>query len=465
MCYSCSKLITPDEACLKLFQWEYVDPTQLVRFTEYGRRILDLEIVVTDNFVHVPMWRWLEDRDHALLPRLRSLKISYRDASLLGKERSLFVLPTLLRSPFLHSVIIDMPFGGVKDKEGLGPVLHVITDSEISIKSLSLSGALFQDHIPYFAAMQKIQSVSLQLSDTSAALDVLTALTSVPHLKELSLDVSAFVTLPMTELKFPCLKELTLRGILQVVIKILAYTTIECLEGITIHTTRDEGPVPLFRLESQPPAMFQLGLSRFHTIRKVHVDWGGGIWVFARGMRNATSFVKPLLRLLHVEELVLTSLEPFIGFSDKDIVDLATAWGPQLTILRLEYKAQPTGSRPSFLCIDHLAKTCPRLTELSLTLKEGSLTYQTPDHVSDHALASLHLQHTDIMHHARVARYIDGLFPRLVRFDSAAPVDGQLVATVIFDACRPVRKDQEKRERNKRNDFGLFKPLHEIDRY
>lgn len=421
--------------------------------------------MVAADFVEIPMWRWLEDRDHALLPCLRSLKVLYRDASLVGKERSLFVLPTLLRSPSLHSVAIDMPFGGNADKEGLGPVCHLIADSESSTKSISLSGALFQKYTPYLATMPKIHSVSLKLSDTSAILDALAALTSIYHLQELSLDVSAFDTLPIKDLKFPCLKELTLRGTLQVIITILARTTIEFLEGITIHTTTGVGDVLPFRLDSQPPAMFQLVLSRFCAVRKVRVDWGGVIWDHDRAIRDATSFVKPLMRLLHVEELVLTSLEFFIGFSDKDIIDLANACGSQLKTLRLEHKAPPTGSRPSFLCLDHLAKACPRLTELSLTLAEESLIYQTPDHASDHALATLHLQHTDIMHHARVARYIDGLFPHLVRFDSAAPVDGQLVATVIFDTCRPVRKDQEQRVRRRQNDFGPLKQAHEISRY
>jgi hypothetical protein len=359
------------------------------------------------------------------------------------------MLSALLTSRSVDSINIDMPIISSNDVNGLGPALAIVTDYNLDIETLSLNGTLPPDYTNHISTMQTLRSVTLKLSGISATFHVLASLTSLPRLVSLTLDITTTSQTPAQLYKFQSLTEFTLCGTLQVVRTVIGAMTIPHLEFINLSIIPENSDAAgnTSSGNSQETTMFQLSLWRFFSLKKVHIHWR--LWntsPFRKlGKKNVTGFTKSLLRLPLIEELVLTSLQPYISFSDRDIAEISAAW-PELRLLRLDHQVAPYVPQPPLTSLTDLVANCTRLTELSLTLQDELLPNQKLNTISTHGLVKLDLQHTNIRHHARVVRLVDGLFPNLVDFNHSGQTDRDLVRSMIFELCHPVRHDQVRRE-------------------
>lgn len=127
------------------------------QFPDYARRIFELTYTIKGEFndIHPSTWVRLAHLDGGLLPRLTSLTILYDESSFgVGAERSILMLPTLMKSRFITSLTIDMPVVGSGYTHEIGPVLSIIADYYQTIKFLSLTGALSSIFISQIGNMQ-----------------------------------------------------------------------------------------------------------------------------------------------------------------------------------------------------------------------------------------------------------------------------------------------------------------------
>lgn len=414
------------------------------RFSDYARRIVELNYTVKGEFIdiHPSTWIRLSQLEGGLLPRLKSLTISYEKALFsVGKERSLLMIPALLKSRFISSVTVDMPVVGFGDAHGMGPALSIIADYYRTIKVLSLTGTLSSPYVNYIMNMQMLQTVTLKLGDGTNTSEILDALSSLRDLVDITLDINAAIDRSYI---FFHLKKLTVFGTLALVSTSLSNILAPELESISVNLWVDNTD----RLHTMETDLSPLGFGRYSALKKIFVDWPTRNAQLSPDLEKGIlvrNFMKPIMTLYHIEELVLTSLEPVISFSNINILQIATSW-PQLKVLRLEHRNSPSSPQPSLASLNSLVRNCPDLMELSLSFEEGNLQHQIKDTVSCHGLSKLDLQHTNIQSHVPVARYLDGLFPYLAQLDLVGQKDRDLLRALIFDLCHPIRKDQEQRE-------------------
>lgn len=415
------------------------------RFHSYAKRIRHVDYDVTTDFSDVDPSTWLRlsHLKGALLPNLSSFKLSYTNPSTIGKERSLLLLPALVRQASITSFTFNTKsVVGYNARHEMGPIWTLLSDYKHEIETLVASGTFINRYTNIIATMQTLRSISLELALDSVLPDTLTALASLPRLSALSLVFSGVTPDParMSLHSFHYLVNIRLRGKITFISRTLASMKANRLEHIDAQVVSGAGD------GTQESVFPSLQLSRFPTIRRVFVDLIGCNPPLRRGERdNKVGFVAPMLGNLHVEELVVTSLDPSMCFSDYEIADLATAW-PLLKILRLEHTSSPA-TQPTFASLDHLARRCSHLTELSITVQEGEFQHNSNVRRKFMSiLQELNLQHTRIKRHARAARYIDELFPFLENFVMSEQQACETMRDTIFEACQLVRKTERMRK-------------------
>lgn len=390
--------------------------------------------------VHPLSWLRLSTLEGGLLPRLRSFRLSYNCATASGMEKSLLLLPTILQFPHLTSVAVDMPKATSSESHGLGPVLAILSDLNFGITDLSLSGPYFYGYTDRLLNIKTLKSVTLKLSSGGPTTDIFTSLSCLPSLTELLLDFTNSHSVVFSGFvgahSFLNLVKLTLKGSSLLECTLPSITALK-LKYITIRCTPDW-------VFSRTPTRAQLLLSAYPELRNVIIDWGGHPQSRA-GKSSVTNFTWNARRLAHMETFILTSLDPNICVTGAEIIAMAEAW-PQLKVLRIEHTAKPA-HEPTLASLEYLANGCPHLTEISITVKEMFPQKKSTEPVSCHRLQRLDLQHTVIANHAHIARYLDGWFPYLLHFALLSESDCTLVRAIIFNACQPVRSDQQKRDR------------------
>lgn len=378
------------------------------------------------------------------------------------RDKSLLLLPALARPSSITSFTFQMPSAtSYNTRFEVGPFLSILSDYKLDIETLVASGTFITRYTKILAIMQSLRSVCLQLSLDSAIPDVLTALSSLPRLTTLNLEFlgSAPSPVEMGSHSFHDLLKIVLKGGISFISRTLASITGPCMEHVDVQVMLVNVPGTADIPPAQESVLPYLQLSRFPTLKQIILDLGGcASPSYSGGRENRLNFVAPIIGNHRVEGLVVTSLDPAMCFSDYEVAELATAW-PLLKTLRLEHMAPPA-AQPSFASLDHLAKRCPSLTELSMTLWEGEFQSHGHDFLLEpvHKLRELNLQHTTIQRYARAGGYIDELFPFLNQFHMLEQAACTYMRDVIFEACQIVRKSDRRRrgEGYVRNGDGKF---------
>ncbi|KAF9456988.1 hypothetical protein BDZ94DRAFT_1326583 [Collybia nuda] len=400
------------------------------RFHSYAKHIRNINYDVSGDFnqVDTSTWMRLARLDSALLPNLKSFKLSYLNPSTLGRERSLLLLPALIRrGPVVSFSFKTTSVVSYRARYEVGPILTLLSDYNLGIEVLEAAGTFTARYSQVLRTVQTLQSVSLELSLDSPLPDILTTLSSLPNLRKLGL-VFFGITPDPDHLKsylFPKLVGIVLRGRITFISRTLASVNVIGLECVDVQVMPGAGD------GVQDSVSSSLQLSRFPALRKISVDLVGCDPSHRYEDRdNKLSFVAPMLGNQRVEELVITSLESTMCLSDYEVIQLATAW-PLLRILRLEHTSPPV-MQPSFASLATLAARCPRMTQLSISLREDHLRDVTRKWKLRPIMGALNLQHTKITQYVRAARYISGLFPLLHNFDMSEQRAGETMHNIMF---------------------------------
>ncbi|KAF9456989.1 hypothetical protein BDZ94DRAFT_1274293 [Collybia nuda] len=434
---------------------EYVELSS--RFHSYAKRIRSLDYDMTTNFANVDVSTWirLAQLEGALLPNLKSLKISctivHGATSAVERDKALLLLPVVARPSPINSFTFQMlSVTSHNTRYEVGPFLSILSDYKLSIETLVLSGTFTPQYTKTIAMMKSLRSVSLQLALDSTLPAVLAALASLPRLHTVELDFTGLTPSPaeIGTHSFQSLLKVALSGSISFISRTLSSIIcpgMECVHARLIimnaHGATDVPP-------AQESVLPYLQLSRFPTLKYIVLDLSGCASPSSDGQReNRLNLVASILGNRGVEEFTVTSLGPHMCLSDHEINEIATAW-PSLRVLKFEHTWAPF-EQPSFTSLDHLAKRCPQLTEVSMTLREGDIQdlnhSDTPS--PGKGVWKLSLQHTMVKRYAVVGRYIDELFPFLNKFTMNETQGCGYLQDVIFQACQVVRKSEQRRKK------------------
>ncbi|KAF9459087.1 hypothetical protein BDZ94DRAFT_1325066 [Collybia nuda] len=413
-----------------------------LRVRQYAERILDLTYTIRGdsdfNLPHSSAWIRLSTLAGGLLPRLRSFKILYGPSTVNGIEKSLLLLPAILQCRTLKSISIDLPADLPKYGHALGSTLAIISDFNLDIMDLSLTGSSIDGYTDRLSSIKSLKSVTLKLLSGGLSTDILSSLSCLPNLSEITLDFPDTLTMAFIigSHLFRSLTKLTLRGS-PTLESSLSYIVAPQLQQLNLFCKSSQF--------SHSITKSRVNLGIYPDLQAMTVSWGTVSWGVNLSNRPIiTNLSLNIPRLTDIRNFTLMSLDPNLCVTEEEIAATAAAW-PHLTVLRIEHIVKPAHG-PGLTSLGYFAKLCPQLSELSITLKEDFPLVNGGDPVSFHRLQRLDLQHTVVADHAHMARYIDGLFPNLLHFSLLSKEDCSLVSAIIFKACQPVRKDQKKRD-------------------
>ncbi len=144
----------------------------------------------------------------------------------------------------------------------------------------------------------------------------------------------------------------------------------------------------------------------------------------------------PKLRSIHsVGELVLV-------VDDENIkTSLAPSW-PHIKSISIP---QLSGDTPSYVVLSVLAKYCPMLVSLAMPIGFPDDGVLSAAEVLSNRLQILKSANTTAKKPALIARFLDRIFPFLVRVEGGSVWNE--VDAILRDVCQPIRWDQHQRER------------------
>jgi hypothetical protein len=297
--------------------------------------------------------------------------------------------------------------------------------------------------------------VTLWLSSESWTYDVIHTLSSL-QLVDAHFDFDLSDSIPKLALAhtaFSTLISLSLVGKMPWICYILESISGIRIESITInhYSCTYNHPTALDH------ARLYQSLSRFPSLRsftQLIEKWERGTF---QPYVDSASIVQPFLAFAHLEHLQVSILQQWFQIADADISALAAAC-PSLKVLRLITIPSPfmpiQPLQPTPFALGTLAKKCPHLTDLSITLV--SMDIQTlmslPVPKEPSPLQNIDLQNTVIQNPQSVARFLDSLFP-VLKSVTAWGSNIKQISDIIFGLCRPVREIQRIR------DFEAMKAL------
>jgi hypothetical protein len=412
------------------------DSREFANFRSYACRIIHLKYENLSDLAQIDTSTYLRllQSKISLLPNLTSLKISHHGAH---NDQALLLLPSLLRSQFLESITHHMSHNFSWE---LGQVLSMMLGFKMNIKTIQLSGVLPAAFGSSFAGLHNLTSVSLALSYESWTPVLFNSLLTL-DLVELSLEmvdaeVSFLEQFPMGKAS-PTIKKLSLIGTISAMYRVLkVIAPQDVLDSLSL--TRFAG-----RSREPEPNMDHIheAVGFFPSVRALSIDYANSVG--GNSQRSHTALGNGRLRSLsYLQFLILKSLPSSFSFSDDDIFSITSTW-PFLKILRLEHSSSPSTPWPTFDSLYHLVVKNPQLISLSITVKLSDYAHNT--RVSSHNLRALDLLHTAIDRPLIAGRYLDRLFPNLDTLAIRNTSLSEQIRGIIFDVCKPVRKDQQER--------------------
>jgi hypothetical protein len=415
-------------------------------FDSYASRVIHLSFDTSDlHEFDRPTCINLSTLEGGLLPSLKTFEMrSGSRTSAFDQHSSILLLPSLVRSKVLYSVTrVDGHEG-----YGLGPTLSVLVNSvDVGVlRELSVHGKLPREYASLFPSMHHLQSITVVLSTEGWEFELLETLSKLQRLQSLDI-LFPSQSAPLQTVRgipFSSLLNLSLTATLELMLQILNSLEGDQLESLTLH--------PRGVLPGSPAEFRRLyeSIGKFTSLRDVAQTFLRMDHANPFEPRGGEELFLPMLRLTRLESLRLLHIPPWLQFSDDDILTLAPAW-PSLKKLIL-YRHVSVAVKPTLASLVYLASACPELIQLLTTAELHTAELQPPfpsGVVSFHGLQELTLLHvTSIDEPVRFARFIDGLFPNLLKLHMPAMSDKTIrdqICDTIFKACQPVRKDERVR--------------------
>lgn len=413
-------------------------------FNTYARRV---KHYIADSFhaVEPSTCAQLSQLDEGLLPSLVSIVITFRG----DPSPHLGLMPYYLRSNMISSFrceLTDRIHG-----RSLGSCVSAFLKSSSSQKlhCLALRGALSQAYSPSLSAFHSLRSVTLWLSSESWTYDVIHALSSLPQLVDVHFTFDLSDSIPKVALAhtaFSTLTSLSLAGKIPWIYYILDSITGVRLESITIN----HYSCVYNHTNALDHARLYRSLSRFTLLRsfkQLIENWAKDTF---QPCVDSASIVQSFLGFAYLEHLQVSILQQWFQITDADISALAAAC-PSLKVLRLIIIPSPFTPlpplQPTPFALCAIAKECPHLTDLSITLV--SMDMQTllslPVPKKPSPLQNLDLQNTMIQNPQVISRFLDSLFPVLKSVTAWGSKIIQ-ISDIIFGICQPVRDIQRIRD-------------------
>ena len=422
-----------------------LDRAAFVLFDSYACRVVHLSFDTADlhEFDRATCIN-LSSLEGGLLPSLKTFKMrSGFRTSAFDQHTAMLILPSLVRSKSLYSIVrVDGHEG-----YGLGPTLSVLVNNVnlTTLRELRLYGKLPREYASLFPSMRHLQSVTIVLSTEGWEFELLETLSALQKLHSLDVCFRPSQPTPVQNFQkttFSHLASLGLTAPLELIIQILDSLAGGQLESLALY--------PRGGLPGSPAAYRHLyeNIGTFSSLREVAQTFSQIDHTTSYEPRSAKELLRPMLTLIRLESLRLWHIPPWVQFSDDDILAVVPAW-PSLKKLIL-YRCEAVAVKPTMASLRYLTEACPELIQLLITADSAVIPSFSPAVVSSHSLQELTLlQVNSIDDPVLFARFIDGLFPNLLKLHMPAMSDKVIrdqVCDIIFKACQPVRKDERGRE-------------------
>ncbi|KAF8869808.1 hypothetical protein BD779DRAFT_1681686 [Infundibulicybe gibba] len=384
----------------------------------------------------------------------------------------------LLMSPTLRSLDIT----GVKDDDP-GVLTTLLSVLPRSVTQISLRGSIPKTCMDLVSKISSLSTLILPKHDTllsHTSLCSLGALTGLECL-HININISLFF---LGDINFPALRILCISGWFDSIYKFVTTLASTQISLISISSTSwniwDSGPtrggreavrghLPGPEWCSREPPDFQ-GLLKFIAARwrrLNHLDFD--LFPMTPKYPDTTSYT--LLQPFHNwHSLKTISIRGFsrLPSSNQDLIDMGTSW-PMVRTLVIPFSPSPTaaldsgsksGTRtPTTLGLRLLAKLCPSLTTLQLSIDVQDLPALTDEPLS-HGLQTLSVGDSPIGDPVLVAKHLDCIFPYLKTVSGSKPVvslvagaqvaadptrDGWKLVERILHNCQARCADEHKR--------------------
>lgn len=435
-----------------------LDRAAFVVFDSYARRVVHLSFDTSDlHELDRATCINLSSLKGGLLPSLKTFRMcSGSRTSAFDQHTAILLLPALVRSKSLYSITrVDGHEG-----YGLGPTLSVLVNNvnTTTLYELSVHGKLPREYVSLFPTMHHLRSITIVLSTEGWEFELLETLSTLQTLQSLDISFHPSRATPLQsvrEIPFDNLSSLSLTATLELILQILDSLGGAQLESLTLY--------PRGGLPGSPAEYRHLygSMGKLPLLREVAQTFSQMDHASPFEEHSAKEVLRPMQALVRLESLRLWHIPPWLQFSDDDISTLAPAW-PSLKKLIL-YRYVPVTVKPTMASLCHLAAACPELIQLLLSTDTAGLPSFSPKVVSSHSLQELTLlQVTTIDDPVIFARFIDGLFPNLLKLHMPAMSDKAIhdqTCDIIFKACQPVRRDERGRKRVYPHGEGKFASL------
>ncbi|KAK0444966.1 uncharacterized protein EV420DRAFT_977952 [Desarmillaria tabescens] len=409
-----------------------------VRFRQYASRIRCIAFDPTScgRFSSTVFLR-LAEYQTPIFPRLQYLK---SDASFAASPSILLFLPA---KPLNE---IQLTFRGSTDVTTSSTCMRAIKWQVPALQTLHIYCPEFDNGQYQAVLFTNLYSItnfvglgdlrSLTIKSHLVDYDFLIALSTFDNLEHLHVKTTSNIPSGSRQIQdgFPSLKSLHITAKVSEMSRILRLFHQGTLETLTFVDTSGEA----FRTSSEFMMDFYRELVVRFPLRHLSITYRSAqfdrtLWASSRVVFEPL-YELHLLRSIHfVGELVL---------DDETIkTHLAPSW-PDIESISMP---QLPGDPPSYAMLPALAKCCPRL--VSLTMPIGFPDIPAVEEVLSHRLQILKSVNTIAKKPALIARFLDRIFPFLVRVEGGS--GWTEVDSTLRDVCQPIRWDQHQRERGK----------------
>ncbi|KDQ64085.1 hypothetical protein JAAARDRAFT_43288 [Jaapia argillacea MUCL 33604] len=410
--------------------------SEVKRLLSYSHRVREyrftLETAIHDSVFHVLLGLC----QGPIFPELRRIH-------LLSTSSRLF--PFI--SPSLRTV--DIPSGGTTFSLPAAALLSVLVSQVPNLEHVHIQRVTFQPPMDLIVKMTNLRSLMLNNIETVVDGASLLLFSAMPHLTQLGVNVDgSTLTHGCSTITFLRLVKLDLKGRLEHVVAVLGVISSDRLEDSVIRNLSGH------QWEEWGDCFLTLQERFQATLRRVDFRCEAGT-AHPSTIPRTMPFqpLEPLLKLRHLQHLVIDSIASTPALSDEHACCMATSW-PEIETLNI----LPSNCRGIYLscttkihCLQVFALSCPHLVELKIPIHGEAPYVWTDIPVLRHQLREVALGDMGVTQTANAARFLDRLFPylRTVSFSTPDWPDSREMklreVVDIFIAIRCAREDDRRR--------------------
>ncbi|KAG7442114.1 uncharacterized protein BT62DRAFT_936469 [Guyanagaster necrorhizus] len=404
-----------------------------VRFRQYASRIRYIAFDPTScaRFSSTIFLR-LAEYQNPIFPKLQCLR---SDVSFVASPSILLFLPTKtlneIQLTFSPSTDVTTPSACIRTIKWQVPALQTLYICCPEFDNGQYRATSFTN----LASLKGLRALTIK--SHLVDYDALVQLSAFNNLEHLCVKTTSNIPSDSRQAQggFPSLKSLHITAKVSEMPRILRLVRQGTLETLTFVDTSGEA----FRTNSEFMMDFYRELlARFplHNLsltyyRAAQLD--RALWASSRAVFEPLYELHRLRSIQFVGELAL---------DDETIkTRLAPAW-PHIELISIP---QLSGNIPSCAMLSVLARCCPRLVLLSMPFEFPSDGGALPEDVLSHRLQTLKSVNTTTKKPALIARFLDRIFPFLVRVEGGS--GWSEVDSILRHVCQPIRWDQHQRER------------------